>query len=203
MDSWHQNEHAKKVKISILQMLFGPELHACECEELKHRENVCCNDFLHEIVLIIKVPSEYMVQKKQKREKGVTLCWFDWKPSSAQLNNLEQCLSFTRISEERHIDDIDSYFCYLVDLDELPCGKEAVVINQQVQRFFLYLWILFNQVSNAQHGRALYPRQLQLWSYQCQGNVLRLFSSTFFSEIYEKYHFCCFYIKLQALMTLL
>ena len=61
---------------------------------------------------------------------------FVWlKTFQCPLNTLEQQTSFTWRSEQKNIDGINSYICYLVDEDGLSYGKEAAVTNHQMLRF--------------------------------------------------------------------
>ena len=80
-----------------------------------------------------------------RAKRGATCCWFDQKPSNAQLNDLEQHPPFTWRSEQTNIDSINGCICYLVNEDELPHGKEAAVINHQMQGLPFHQQIHFNQ----------------------------------------------------------
>ena len=80
----------EKFKIRTVQMSFRPELHMCECEKLKQREQVCCHDFLHEIITNYKNNQVNAWFRKNTRGKsGVNGWWFQWKPSTSYLVNLE------------------------------------------------------------------------------------------------------------------
>ena len=68
-----------------------------------------------------------------RAKRDATFCWFDWKPSHAQLNKLKQH-PFSWRSEQTSNDSINGCICYLVDEDGLPYGKEAAVTNHQMQR---------------------------------------------------------------------
>ena len=85
----------EKFKIRIVQMLFSPELHTCESEELKHREKEQHHDFLHEIITHYK--------------NNQVNAWFKRNTTNFQLNNLEQHPSFTWRSEQTNIDGINGY----------------------------------------------------------------------------------------------
>ena len=82
--------------IRIEQMSFSPALHTCESEELKQREEGQHHDFLHEIITHYKSKQlNTWLRRKMIVKRDVTCCRFDQKPSSAQLNNLEQHPPFT------------------------------------------------------------------------------------------------------------
>ena len=122
----------EKFKIKIMQMLFSPELHPCDSDELKWRERGWCHDFVHEIITHYKKNWVNSWFKRKRREKrDATCCCFDWKLSNALLNKLEQHSSFTWRSEKRSSEGNDSYICNLLDEDGLPYGKEAAVTNHQ------------------------------------------------------------------------
>ena len=119
----------ERFKIIVDQMLFSPELHTYESEELKHREKGQCHDFLHEIITHYKsnqVNTWFM--RKMRSKRNGTCCWFDQKPSNAQLNNLEKNPPLKWRSEQTIT------FVILVDKDGLPHDKEAAITNHQLQR---------------------------------------------------------------------
>ena len=75
-----------------------------------------------------------MVKEKNESIEDATCCWFDWKPSDAQLNKMEQHPPFTWRSEQTSIEGIVGYICYLVGEDGLPYVNEGAVANHQRQR---------------------------------------------------------------------
>ena len=172
------NECARKVQDQIVHMSFRPELQISEFEELKQREKVSQHDSLHEIVTHYKKNQVSAWFRRNSWEiSGVTCCWFDWKPSNAELNNLEQGHPFTWRSEQKMIEGIS---VYLANEDGTPYSKKAVATNHQIQKLpssheFPPIKRKYRAVSNALHWGAVCPT---LW----------LLSSTFFPEIHEQYH---------------
>ena len=74
----------EKFKIRIVQMSFSPELHTCDCEELKQREDGWSHHFLHEFKTI---QSKHGLGEKQEQKEihvvGLIktlpkLSWISW-----------------------------------------------------------------------------------------------------------------------------
>ena len=72
--------------------------------------------------------------RRMRGKRDVTCCWFDQKPSNAQLNELDKHPPFTWRSEQSSIDGINGYICYLVDEDGRLYCKDAAVTTHQIQR---------------------------------------------------------------------
>ena len=123
----------EKFKTRIVQMSFCPELPPCDSEEPRQRIKRQHHDSFMKSLLIIKtIKSILGLGKKTKVKRDVTCCRFDQKPSNAQLNKIEQHPSFTWISEQRNIDSINGYICYLVKMGFL-LTKRLLLTNHQMQ----------------------------------------------------------------------
>ena len=113
----------KKVQKSLRSELCKCHLvlnYLCECEEIDEKEKVHWHNFFPEIVTNIKNNQVNACSMRNTRGKSdVICCWLNQKPSNAQLINLEQCLPFMWRSEQKTIEDISAYICYLVDKDQV------------------------------------------------------------------------------------
>ena len=62
-------------------------------------------------------------ERNTREKSGITCCWVDQEPSSAQLYNLEQYSPFIWKLKYEIIEGISCYICYLVDEDWVHCKK--------------------------------------------------------------------------------
>ena len=85
----------EKSKIKIMEISFSSELHTCDNEDLKQRDQGQCHDFLHKVIIHYKnnqVNAQF--ERKTIEKRDAACCWIDQKPFNAQLNKLEQYSSF-------------------------------------------------------------------------------------------------------------
>ena len=78
---------------------------------------------------------------------------------------MKQCPPFTWRSEQKMIEGINGFVCYLVYEDLVPYDKHSIVTNYQVQRSPPLLMNSLHSKRckttwNSQNGRDLWPRQI-------------------------------------------